>query len=167
MLPDDLEAFVKVVGDPYSMRFYPRAFDREMARAWIERVRERYVRDGYGLLAVVERATGELIGDCGPMLIGTGHGVFTELGWHVRRDRQGRGLATEAGAACRDHVWRVLDVPRLISIIRPENVPSWSVARALGFAPWRGDVRAGMAHVIWTMERPEILRPLQSERSVA
>ena len=55
MLPDDLEAFVKVVGDPYSMRFYPRAFDREMARAWIERVRERYVRDGYGLLAVVER----------------------------------------------------------------------------------------------------------------
>ena len=148
---DDLDAFSQVVGDPVSMRFYPRPFDREMTRAWIERVQERYARDGIGLLAVVESATGEMIGDCGPMVQETGHGSFVELGWHIRRDRQGLGFATEAGAACRDHAWEVLDVDRLISIIRPENVPSWSVARALGFRPWRGDVRAGMAHVLWTI----------------
>ena len=153
MSPDDLEAFSHVVGDPVSMRFYPRPFDREMTRTWIERVQERYTRDGIGLLAVVERATGEMIGDCGPMVQETGHGSFVELGWHIRRDRQGLGFATEAGAACRDRAWEVLDVDRLISIIRPENVPSWSVARALGFRPWRGDVRAGMAHVLWTIQR--------------
>ncbi len=51
---DDLDAFAQVVGDPVSMRFYPRPFDREMARTWIERVQERYERDGFGLLAVVE-----------------------------------------------------------------------------------------------------------------
>jgi RimJ/RimL family protein N-acetyltransferase len=153
MSPDDLEAFSHVVGDPVSMRFYPRPFDHEMTRTWIERVQERYTRDGIGLLAVVERATGEMIGDCGPMVQETGHGSFVELGWHIRRDRQGLGFATEAGAACRDRAWEVLDVDRLISIIRPENVPSWSVARALGFRPWRGDVRAGMAHILWTIER--------------
>lgn len=151
---DDLDAFAAVVGDPESMRFYPRPFDRPMARAWIERVGERYERDGIGLLAVVERATDEMIGDCGPMVQETGHGSFVELGWHIRRDRQGLGFATEAGAACRDRAWAELDADRLISIIRPENVPSWSVARALGFRPWRGDVRAGMAHILWTIERP-------------
>ena len=88
------------------------------------------------------------------MLMETGHGTFVELGWHVRPDRQGQGFAIEAGRACRDEAWRVLGVDRLISIIRPENVPSWSVARALGFLPWRGDVRAGMAHVLWSIERP-------------
>jgi ribosomal-protein-alanine N-acetyltransferase len=154
MDPGDLDAFAAVVGDPHSMRFYPKPFDREMARSWIERVGDRYARDGYGLLAVVEKATGEMIGDCGPMLMETGHGTFTELGWHIRRDRQGNGFASEAGAACREHAWAVLEVERLISIIRPENVSSWSVARALGFRPWRGDIRAGMAHIIWTVERP-------------
>lgn len=150
----DLDAFAQVVGDPVSMRFYPRPFDREMTRAWIERTIRRYERDRFGLLAVVEKATGEMIGDCGPMVQETGHGSFVELGWHIRRDRQDLGFATEAAAACRDHAWRALEVDRLISIIRPENVPSWSVARAVGFRPWRADVRAGMAHILWTIERP-------------
>ena len=154
MVPDDLDAFARVVGDPIAMRCYPEPFEREMTRVWIERVGERYERDGFALLAVVERVTGEMIGDCGPIVQETGHGTFVELGWHIRRDRQGLGFATEAGAACRDHVWEVLAVDRMISIIRPENVPSWSVARALGFRPWLGDVRAGMAHILWRLDRP-------------
>ncbi len=149
----DVDAFWRVVRDPYSMRFYPKPFDRQMTQAWIERVHERYDRDGFGLLAVVERETGELVGDCGPMLMATGHGTFVELGWHIRRDRQGLGYAMEAGRACLDHSWEALEVDQLISIIRPENVPSWSVARALGFEPWRGDVRAGMAHILWSIRR--------------
>ena len=153
LVPGDLDGFLPVVNDPMSMRFYPKPFDREMARVWIERIGERYERDWYGLLAVVERETGEMVGDCGPMRMETGHGTFVELGWHIRPDRQGRGFAVEAGRACRDEAWRVLDVDRLISIIRPENVPSWSVANALGFRPWRGDVRAGMAHILWSLVR--------------
>lgn len=149
---DDTDAFARVVGDPVAMRFYPRPLDRAAAHDWVSRVRERYERDGIGLLAVVERATGEMIGDCGPMVMETGYGTHVELGWHIRRDRQGLGFATEAGAACRDHAWQALEVDHLISIIRPENVPSWSVARRLGFRPWRGDVRAGMAHVLWRID---------------
>jgi RimJ/RimL family protein N-acetyltransferase len=150
---EDLDEFLPIVSDPISMRFYPKPFDRQMARTWIDRILERYERDGFGLLAVVERASGALVGDCGPMVMETRHGTFVELGWHVLRDRQGRGYATEAGAACRDRAWEVLDVDRLISLIRPENVPSWSVARALGFEPWLGEVRAGMAHIIWSIRR--------------
>jgi RimJ/RimL family protein N-acetyltransferase len=151
---DDLDAFHAVVGDPVSMRFYPRPFTRDMAREWIERVLQRYQTDGIGLLAVEEKATGELIGDCGPMWQPVDDERFVELGWHVRRDRQGLGFAKEAGAACRDEAWRVLDVDLLISLVRPENAPSWSVARALGFRSWRGTVRAGMAHVVWRVDRP-------------
>jgi RimJ/RimL family protein N-acetyltransferase len=125
-----------------------------MARAWIERVLERYETDGIGLLAIEEKAGGELVGDCGPTWQEVGDERFVELGWHVRPDRQGRGFATEAAAACRDEAWRVLDVGFLISLVRPENAPSWSVARALGFRAWRGTVRAGMAHVVWRLDRP-------------
>jgi RimJ/RimL family protein N-acetyltransferase len=150
---EDVEQFLPVVSDPISMRFYPRPFDRDMAGRWIERALERYEHDGFGLLAVTEKDSGSLVGDCGPAVMDTSHGTFVELGWHIRRDRQGRGYATEAGAACRDRAWEALDVDRLISLIRPENVPSWSVARALGFRPWLGEVRVGMAHIIWSLSR--------------
>jgi RimJ/RimL family protein N-acetyltransferase len=149
---DDEDALLAVLGDPIAMRFYPRPFDRLEVHGWIGRVRERYERDGFGLLAVVERSTGEVVGDCGPMLMETGHGVHVELGWHIRRDRQGLGFASEAAETCRDHAWSALGVDHLISIIRPENVGSWRVARRLGFAAWRGDVRAGMAHLLWRLD---------------
>jgi ribosomal-protein-alanine N-acetyltransferase len=153
MSPTDVDGLLPVLGDPISMRFYPRPFDLEMTRGWIDRVQARYDRDGFGLLSVIDRDTGELIGDCGPQMMETSHGTFAELGWHIRRDRQGRGYATEAGVACRDHALLTLKVDRLISLIRPENVPSWSVARALGFRPWRSEVRVGMAHIVWSLTR--------------
>ena len=103
----------------------------------------------------MEKATGEMIGDCGPMVqpvLGEDH---VELGWHIRRDRQGQGFATEAGAACRDEAWRSARAAAArSSIIRPENVPSWSVARKLGFL--RGVRRSASAWAtsIWSMEPP-------------
>lgn len=151
MLEADTAALAPVLGDPWSMRFYPAPFDLEATSAWVRRNLERYERDGFGLLAVVERRTGEVIGDCGPTLQEVDGEHHVELGWHIRRDRQGHGFATEAGQACRDRAFEVLEPARLISLIRPENVPSWSVARKLGFTPWRPTVRVGMAHVVWSL----------------
>jgi RimJ/RimL family protein N-acetyltransferase len=151
----DVEALQAVLGDPYSMRFYPRPLDREATVGWIDRAIQCYERDGFGLLAVVERSSGEVVGDCGPMTQSVRGRSYVELGWHIRADRQRRGYAKEAGAACRDHAWTALGTDRLISLIRPENVPSWSVARALGFRPWTSDVRQGMAHVVWSLDPPQ------------
>ncbi|HEX3200704.1 MAG TPA: GNAT family N-acetyltransferase, partial [Actinomycetes bacterium] len=55
-----------------------------------------------------------------------------EVGYHVRACLQGRGLATEAAAACRDYARDVLKADRLIAIIDPHNQPSQRVAENLG-----------------------------------
>jgi RimJ/RimL family protein N-acetyltransferase len=55
-----------------------------------------------------------------------------EVGYHVRTGLQGRGLATEAATACRDHARDVLGLERLIAIIDPRNRPSQRVAEKLG-----------------------------------
>ena len=123
-----------------------------MTESWVAAQLERYRRDGLGLLAVVESLTGQLIGDCGPTVQWVRDEAHIELGWHIRADRQSQGFAREAGAACRDEAWRQ-GLDHLICIVRPENVPSWRVARALRFRPWTADIRAGMAHVVWRIER--------------
>jgi ribosomal-protein-alanine N-acetyltransferase len=163
-LESDLDALHAVLSDAVSMRFYPRPFDRDMTRGWIQRQLASYERDGTGLLAIEELATGEVIGDCGSTIQDVDGVLFVELGWHVRRDRQGNGFATEAGSACRDRVFQTMAPDPLISLIRPENVASWRVARALGFRPWRGTVRSGMGHVVWSIG-PDGVPPSRSGRS--
>jgi RimJ/RimL family protein N-acetyltransferase len=55
-----------------------------------------------------------------------------EIGWRLARSAWGRGLATEAALAARDHAFAVLGLPELIAIVHPENERSQAVARKLG-----------------------------------
>lgn len=151
--PHDVEALLPVLGDPVSMRWYPAPFDREAVRVWVERQLERYATEGIGLLVIEDGATGEVLGDCGLSYQDVDGERLPELGWHVRRDRQRQGIATEAGAACRDWAFTSTDVPLLISLIRPENVASRRVAEKLGFAIGGGTIRAGWGHLVYRLER--------------
>jgi len=81
---------------------------------------------------------------------------LVEVGWHVRRDLWGRGLATEAGMACRDYAFDELRVERLVSIIRPENRASCRVAEKVGMTVWRETTRGpGWLHHVYSSLRDE------------
>jgi len=55
-----------------------------------------------------------------------------ELGWTLRRDLWGQGLATEAGRAALDYCFSVIGFDRVVSAIDAENTRSASVAQRLG-----------------------------------
>jgi [ribosomal protein S5]-alanine N-acetyltransferase len=151
---DDVDALERVLGDPETMRWYPAPLDRDGVVRWIEKQHERYERDGFGLLAVEERTTGELLGDSGPTIQFVERRPHVELGWHTRRDRWGEGIATEGGAACRDWCWANLDADHLISLVRPENRQSWRVAEKLGMTVWRETMYADRLHRVYRIDRP-------------
>lgn len=101
-------------------------------------------RRRFGLWLVTLRATGEFVGDCGLTPQEVEGTVDIEVGYHVRAELQGRGYATEAAAACRDHARDILAAKRLIAIIHPDNTPSQRVAEKTGLSHERDAVsRAG------------------------
>jgi RimJ/RimL family protein N-acetyltransferase len=55
-----------------------------------------------------------------------------ELGWRLGRTAWGRGLATEAALAVREHALTTLALRDLISVVHPENVRSQRVTTKLG-----------------------------------
>lgn len=55
-----------------------------------------------------------------------------EVGYHVTASQQGRGIATEAAAACRDFARDHTDAQELIAIIHPDNRASERVAEKIG-----------------------------------
>jgi RimJ/RimL family protein N-acetyltransferase len=102
------------------------------ASAWIAWNQRLYRDHGFGLWLLTLRATSEFVGDCGLTPQQVDGVTEIEVGYHVGTAWQGRGLAAEAAAACRDHARDVLSLERRIAIIDPHNRPSQRVAEKLG-----------------------------------
>ena len=153
LMPDDAEAIARIICDRETMRYYPAPFTRADADEWIARNQRRYEANGHGLWAVVLKASGEVIGDCGVVLQQVDGQELPEVGYHFRRDMWGQGFATEAARACFDWGFNHLPADFLISLIRPENVPSRGVAERNGLTVWKQVMRQGLLHDVFRIDR--------------
>ena len=142
---DDLDALVPIYGDAEVMRYIGSgdAWTRSRSAEAIARWTSYWDADGFGMLAVIRREDGELIGDVGLLAwdpatwehgtrAAIGPSAEIEIGWTLGRDAWGRGYASEAAFAVRDWARDELGLRRLISLIHPDNARSIRVAEKLG-----------------------------------
>ncbi len=152
---DDLDFLALMLADPEVMRYYPQCYSRTDAAAWIQRTLDRYERHGHSWWLTLDRVSGEPRGQVGllPQLIDE---VWeTEVAYMIHRPFWRQGLATEAATACREYAFHVLQRPRVISQIRPENVPSQGVALKLGLTPGNHRTIQGFDHIVFFQMRDE------------
>jgi [ribosomal protein S5]-alanine N-acetyltransferase len=133
---EDESALAAVLCDGMTMRWYPEPFTPSQVREWIQRQVERYPT-GTGLLGMVEKQSGQLIGDCGAVWQEVDGLTELEVGYHVNRERWNLGFATEAAEAVINYAFDQLGVDHVISIIRPENGQSRRVAEKNGLVAGR------------------------------
>jgi RimJ/RimL family protein N-acetyltransferase len=126
----DFDAFAAMLADPEVMRYVGPVMTREQAWRQLALMAGHWQLLGYGFWAIEERGGGELIGRVGCWRPEGWPGF--EVGWLLRRDRWGRGYATEGGRAAMAHAFRELNQPRVVSVIHPDNESSIRVALKLG-----------------------------------
>lgn len=149
--PDDVDALWSIQRDPETMHWYPHPFERNESQAWIARNLDRYERDGHGQWAVELLEDGRFAGSCGLTVQQVDGVPDVEAGWMFDRALWNRGLATEAGRACRDLAFGAMGRTRLISLVRPENVPSCRVAEKLGMSVEKETMHANLRHAVYAM----------------
>jgi ribosomal-protein-alanine N-acetyltransferase len=161
MFPEDAPALHAVLGDEETMRFYPRPLSLTEVEEWVARQITRYPT-GTGLLGIVLKSNHTLIVDCGPVWQEIESHRELEIGYHVRRDQQRQGYAAEAARAIRDYAFTALPcdhesnrASRVISMIRPENIPSRRVAEKNGLTLARTIHWRGYDHCVYTIDRPK------------
>jgi RimJ/RimL family protein N-acetyltransferase len=129
---EDVDVMARLFADPDFMRFSLGVFtERKQTVAFIEKVLG-WDRTGIpSQFAVVPRSADAVIGYCGffhhPEVPGE-----IEIGYRLHPDYWNRGLITEAACAVRDHGFADLKLPRVISLIHPENIASRRVAEKNG-----------------------------------
>jgi len=152
---EDADAVFAIIGDDVAMQYYPKTFDRRDANEWIERNLRRYAEYGHGLFAATLKGADEVIGDCGVIRQTVEGQPQLEVGYHFRRDQWGHGYATEAARACIGLAFRGLGAEKVISLIRPENVPSRRVAERNGMQIEKQVAHAELPHLVYAMRRED------------
>lgn len=154
----DGEAMDRVFGDAEVMRFGPGVQTQQWVRDWVRGCLAAYYQElGFGLWAVVEKDRGAVMGYCGlyyfPSVAGRPE---IEIGYRLARPFWGRGYATEAASATRDYGFGVLCLPRLISLIDPQNAASIRVAEKVGMRYEREVMMEGYSHPdrVYSIENP-------------
>lgn len=157
MTPEDAPALHAVLGDAETMRWFPAPYTPADVDEGIARQIARYPT-GTGLLAAVLKATGEVIGDCGPVWQTIDGPPELEIGYHLHRAHWNRGYATEAARAVRDYAFTTLasdsEIDHVISMIRPENLPSRRVAEKNGLTLSRTVFWRGYDHCVYRLSKP-------------
>jgi RimJ/RimL family protein N-acetyltransferase len=126
--------------DPEVMRYLsagrPETIDE--TRALIERVMKRWAEVGYSWWALIERETEELVGAGAVQNLRREATLVPdlacplEIGWRLRRDRWGQGLAVEAARAMGDFAFNELNAQELLAVCDPANTASANVMKRLG-----------------------------------
>jgi RimJ/RimL family protein N-acetyltransferase len=129
----------------------------EETRARIERIRARLENRISGPWAVVEKASGRLIGDSGLQILEDGPEV--ELGYKLAREFRRRGLATETGRAWIAYGFETPGLDRIVAVTWPENTASWRVMERCGMTLVGPGHHYGHETVLYAITRAEFERP--------
>jgi RimJ/RimL family protein N-acetyltransferase len=130
----DRAPYAAMNADPEVMRFFPAVMDRAASDAHVDRMEERFERQGYGLWALEVTATGEFIGFTGlnPMPDGVPGAGGTEVGWRLAKHAWHQGYATEAARAALDVAFSGIGLPEIWSMTAVLNESSQAVMRRIG-----------------------------------
>jgi ribosomal-protein-alanine N-acetyltransferase len=154
MVAEDLNFLYSMLGDHEVMRFYPRVLDREGAQDWLDRAMARQQRDGHSFWLVADKTTGEPIGQAGLLNQEVDGVVEAEIGYMLARHQWRNGYAREAAVAIRDYAFNQLGKQRVISLIRPVNIPSQRVAISYGAKPEKLVRWRDYEHLVFALNCP-------------
>ena len=165
----DRQAFHAMVSDPDIMRYVHdfEPLDVTQADQALRDTIEHY-RRGHGDWAVVERSSGEIMGECGltdPVVV-----PDAEITWLFHPTFWGKGYAYEAARAVLEYAFGPLALERVVAHVQRDNARSIKLMEKLGMqCDGSGIDRFGKRVMLYTIAQPRLKRPglrgTQSERA--
>lgn len=133
---EDVEPFARINSDEQVMEYFLKRLDEKDTLAFYRRIVDEFADCGFGLYAVEDKADGAFIG-----YVGFHHFNFDadfapglEIGWRLRKESWGKGLATEAASACLEYGKDILGLKEVCSFTSLPNKRSERVMQKIGMS---------------------------------
>ena len=130
----DLMPFAELCGDPHAMRYFPNTLSVSETQTLIDRICESIVENGFGFWAAELSDTREFIGFIGIHKLDEAYHFApgVEIGWRLKQQFWGKGLAPEGAAAVLDYAFNQLNLDEVVALTAVQNTPSQRVMQKLG-----------------------------------
>ena len=137
---EDLPALHTILSDKETMYAWGHGFSIDESKEWLEKQLKSYKENGFGIWAIINKASGTIIGNAGldraSINLTNQKSIakqeVVEIGYIVAKRFWGQGLGTEAARAVQEYAFKVLDLERVYCLIKEDNFASMRVARKLG-----------------------------------
>ena len=128
----DLDRWLSVISGEGVFDYFPGDVvpTRELAARMIDSMLDHWSDHGFGLWAVEDLGSGELLGRCGLQFLPETQ--ETEVDFVLHPASWGRGYATEAARASLDHGFEALGVDEIVGLVHPGNSASKRVLEKIG-----------------------------------
>jgi RimJ/RimL family protein N-acetyltransferase len=130
-IENDVDAIFTLRKDAEIMRFIrePQQ-NRKESENWLHLVSSLWEVEKIGFCAVIEKASGELIGWCGLWRLVETNEI--EVGYAIAQKFWKKGFATEAAEKILAYGFDTLNLENIAAVARPENLASRRVMEKLG-----------------------------------
>lgn len=132
---DDEVRFYEVMNREEVMRYLGGVQQPEEWRAAFTRLRGLQADFGHSFWIVEDRASGGILGFCGIKRVNAPVTAMTgehEIGWRLRPEAWGKGIAKEAAIASLDLAFGRFAAPHVVALTVQENEASWGLMERLG-----------------------------------
>jgi RimJ/RimL family protein N-acetyltransferase len=130
---DDAEAWLPLISLPEIIRYTgdtPTSSVEEAREILRSRPLRDYAVHGFGRMAVIEKASGRLVGFSGLKYVAELDEV--DIGYRFLPDCWGKGYATESARAVMEQDARLHGIRRIVGTVHPDNPASGRVLEKLG-----------------------------------
>lgn len=123
-------------------------FDDAAILGLLSKDERHWSEHGFGPCALIEEATGSMVGRGGLQRTELDDMPTVELPWTIDSAHWGRGLATEAASAALEWA-RSSGLPEVVALIMAGNTASRRVAEKIGLSPDGETLHAGLPHLVY------------------
>lgn len=166
---DDHAPYLRMCSDPEVVRYIGgQTLSAEEAWNRLLRYVGHWTLFGYGLFAVIEKASGDYIGETGLADFHRGLGDafdgHPEAAWVFRQDVGGHGYAFEAAEAVHGWFGTRFGARRTVCLIDPDNRRSLRLAAKLGYRPFGATDYRGSSPVMLECDAGRVERSTATRR---
>ena len=157
LVVEDAKTWQPFIDHEEAMRFMRTFYPPEItypALYWIGFALNRYFEGRYGMMALIDKQTGALVGQCGLLAQVVDDVKELEVGYHILPEYWGKGYAPEAAKFFIGYAFENNLADSIISVIDVGNVKSQRVAEKNGLYRDKQTVQLGDDVFIYRKLKP-------------